>query len=61
MDPEYKFAWANKGDILKILERNNEALEASHKFFLLILLLDIINVLNWILNIAMHEIKREMH
>ena len=40
---------------------NNEALEASNKFFLLTLLLEIINVFNWILIIATHEMKKEMY
>ena len=36
---------------------NNKALEELNNFFLLLLLLDKINVFYWILNIAMYEMK----
>ena len=33
LDPKYCDAWYEKGNILKKLQRNNEALEALNKFF----------------------------
>ena len=53
LDPKYCDAWYEKGNILKKLQRNNEALEALNKFFILIILLDIINAFSWILNISL--------
>ena len=61
LDPKYCDAWYEKGNILKKLQRNNEALEASNKFFILIILLDIINVFYWTLNIVMHEMEKVLH
>ena len=40
---------------------NNEALEALNKFFILIILLDIINAFSWILNINLRCLTKEIY